>query len=175
MRLIALAASLPVAFAFWNNDLCNGWGGCIGIGNLVRDPFRCPDGTSINLPDFSNDQDLAGKENAPRITKEEFPSTCFEGAVPGPDDKLVRTKTRNGQTIYSFVHETCPSGRVEKRGDCYHFNPNPATYKFCQLIDAKGGQCTTNPNAGKCERWGDDIRPECSYWKMGLPDLPRDD
>ncbi|EDU40976.1 hypothetical protein PtrSN002B_005305 [Pyrenophora tritici-repentis] len=173
MRLIALAASLPLATAFWNGDLCKGAGGCINIGVLVRDPFRCPDGSYVKLPDFGNDEDAAGREDATVVTKEEFPKTCFKGGVPRATSKLVRTKARGGQTMYHFVDETCNNANPVKK-DCYHYNSNPSTFTFCQMIDSKGGQCVTNPNAGKCERWGNDIRPECNYWKPGLQDLPDD-
>lgn len=46
-------------------------------------------------------------------------------------------------------------------------------YTFCQLVDAKGGQCTENREAGRCERWGDTAgREECKDWKIGQPDFP---
>jgi len=163
MRFIALAASLPVAFAFWNPDLCNGIGGCIGVGSFVPDPFRCPDGTGLTVSGFANDQEAAGKPGAPTVSKADFPNTCLHGNVPGPTAKFVvsfldflyfflfsklypyvvllaslnplsnqdihiqRTKTRNGQTIYSYVVETCPDAKPEVPEDCYHYNTNPAT------------------------------------------------
>ncbi|KAF2852782.1 hypothetical protein T440DRAFT_419679 [Plenodomus tracheiphilus IPT5] len=174
MRFLVLAASVPGAFAIWNQELCSGAGACVDVGHLVQDPFRCPDGSSITLPDFGNDLQAAGSTGATLVSKAEFPTSCFAGAVPGPNARLVRTKTRNGQTAYSFVTENClPKDPAAVAGDCYNFNTNPSTYTFCQLIDASGGQCATNPQAGRCERWGNTAgRTECAGWKIGQADYP---
>ena len=89
MRFIVLAASLPVAFAFWNADICNGVGGCIGVGSAVLDPFRCPDGSGITVPDFVTDGEAAGKAGAPTVSKADFPKTCLQGNVPGSNATFV--------------------------------------------------------------------------------------
>jgi hypothetical protein len=94
MRFYILTAILPVAFASWNQELCNGVGGCIGVGVSNENPFRCPDGSAITLPVFTNDLDEAGKPGATKITKEEFPKTCFEGNVPGANATFVVCSNR---------------------------------------------------------------------------------
>jgi hypothetical protein len=151
MRFIVLIASLPAAFAFLNPELCNGAGACVGIGVLNQNPFRCPDGSSITIPIFGNDLRVAGSPNATPVSKGEFPKTCYQGAVPGPNARLVvcffptisivlgrvfsefpsdkkqRTSTSNGQTAYSFVTEDCRETKPAVPGDCYHYNTNPST------------------------------------------------
>jgi len=94
MRFVVLAASLPVAFAFWNQELCNGVGGCIGVGVSNENPFRCPDGSAITVPVFTTDLDAAGKPGATKITKEEFPETCYDGNVPGANATFVVCSNR---------------------------------------------------------------------------------
>ncbi|EAT84401.1 hypothetical protein HBH56_043710 [Parastagonospora nodorum] len=176
MRFVVFAASLPGAFALWNQELCKGAGACIDIGVLVSYPFRCPDGSAITRPSFGTDLQKAALAGATRITKEEFPKTCYAGKVPSANAIFVRTTTRNGQTAYTFIEEGCTDPNPKFPKDCYHYTTNASTYTFCQLVDAKGGQCTENLQAGRCERWGDTAgRTECKDWKIGQPDFPDDE
>lgn len=90
MRFIVLAASLPGAFGtLWNQELCKGAGACVNIGTLNSYPFRCPDGSAITTPSFGTDLQDAGRAGATRITKEEFPKTCYENKVPSANAIFV--------------------------------------------------------------------------------------
>ncbi|KAH7080495.1 hypothetical protein BKA63DRAFT_591084 [Paraphoma chrysanthemicola] len=178
MRSTALAAViLPVALAQWNTEICNGVGGCMSYGGPANfHPWNCPDGSRITLPDFSNDLRPAGYPGATVVSKEDFPTTCYDPReVPGPNDRLVSVPTRNGQTAYAYLVEGCthPNPAPQEINNCYTYSVNESVYRFCQLIDASGQQCEKNPNAGRCERWGgSSIREECIGWEPGMPDFP---
>lgn len=92
--ILALAAFLPSTLAVWNSKICNGVGGCVGTGAIDLNPFRCPDGTRLNLQETASNQiDLqaGGYEIA---TEQEFPTSCLAGLSPGQGNILVVSWTR---------------------------------------------------------------------------------
>ncbi|CBX98155.1 hypothetical protein LEMA_P095640.1 [Plenodomus lingam JN3] len=174
MRYLVLAVSLPVAYAAWVQNLCSGVGGCTYIGGSPdSDPYRCPDGSAITIPNFLTDLAKTGQDGATPVSKADFPAKCSSGAVPGPNDKLVSTRNGNGQTIFAFLKESCTETKPEAPGNCYAYRTNPTTYNFCSMVDASRKECTPNPQAGRCERWGNTVgRIECEGWKIGMKDYP---
>ncbi|XP_014552328.1 hypothetical protein COCVIDRAFT_110597 [Bipolaris victoriae FI3] len=174
MRAVVLAAALPTALAFWNGNLCGGNGGCISWGaGPSNHPWVCPDDSRLTMPLYLGNWRDAGAADVPAATQDEFPKTCWDGKYPAPGEKLMKTTTSGGQTLYTWISSNCKDGKPAAPGDCYHHNPNPSVVNFCAMYDSKGGQCKTNPNAGECERWGaTTVRPQCNYWKPGLQDLP---
>ncbi|EUC42409.1 hypothetical protein COCMIDRAFT_28952 [Bipolaris oryzae ATCC 44560] len=174
MRVAILAVAIPGALAqIWSDQVCNGNGGCVtwGIGP-GNHPWVCPDGSRLTIPIYTGDWRDAGRPNVPAAKPEDFPKTCYLGRYPAAGDKLMKTTTRGGQTLYTWLRSNCKDGKPAAPGNCYNFNPNPTGVDFCGLYDSNGGLCATNRTAGECERWGNLLRPQCDYWKPGLVDIP---
>ncbi|EMD84931.1 hypothetical protein COCC4DRAFT_154708 [Bipolaris maydis ATCC 48331] len=141
--LIALfATAFPVLVAGgWNFNVCNGAGGCYFFPTWsTSDNFVCPDGSGLSRYEFAEDQDGFGNGNGVPVSKEEFPKTCVNGFVPGPDAQLFKLQSRNNQTMYAAVFTTCDTPNPEV-GNCYTADPNPTTSTFCAMYDPSGGLC----------------------------------
>lgn len=86
---ITLSLLTSGAFAVWNPKVCNNVGGCISGQTPLPDPFKCPDGTrldlqqsvSVDIDTWSGEYDI--------ISKAEFPDHCLYGAKPSDNDLFV--------------------------------------------------------------------------------------
>ncbi|KAJ5022335.1 hypothetical protein J3E72DRAFT_374176 [Bipolaris maydis] len=139
-----LATTVPVVVARWNQKLCNGAGGCIHAGYGTNDPFLCPDGSTLSTYEFANDQYNAGLGNNVPAGKEEFPETCMDGNVPpSAGVELVKSQSRNNQTMYFYLRNTRDNTNPEKF-NCYSRDPNPSIYTVCAMYDPSGKRCKIN-------------------------------
>ncbi|KAH8730010.1 hypothetical protein GQ44DRAFT_823372 [Phaeosphaeriaceae sp. PMI808] len=172
--IISVAALLPAVLAF-NPKICKGAGGCVQITWNAADPFRCPDGTLLNLQQQAHNELAATNGAYEVISKDQFPTSCLNGAKPSATDILAVHTTEFNQKMYVFLRETCTNANPEP-GNCYSKNPNPSSETFCQLVDASGQKCIMNPRAGECERWGSAAgRNQCIGWTPAKPEpLTRD-
>ncbi|PSN66433.1 hypothetical protein BS50DRAFT_669283 [Corynespora cassiicola Philippines] len=161
-----IAAVLPALAVAFDGHLCNGAGGCsmLAEGAASNHPFRCPDGSRQNT---MQTQIVSGRNITVGyyevVSREEFPATCLNGAVPGDADTLALAVSVDGLKNYWFSSGECTDLKVEAV-DCYGYYKNPHRYDLCQVVDTNGELCVANPSAGDCERYGDYGRPECVGW-----------
>ncbi|USP77446.1 hypothetical protein yc1106_04720 [Curvularia clavata] len=168
---IAIAALISGALAF-NKKICGGAGGCVQTTVAYPDPFRCPDGSLLNLQQEASNVLAATNGEYEIISKAQFPSSCLNGVKPGDSDVLVVRTTQFNQKLYGFIKETCTQ-KAPIKEDCYSQNPNPSSYTPCALIDSNGKACKMNPSAGECERWGTAAgRTQCEGWTPAKPEPP---
>ncbi|EUC42418.1 hypothetical protein COCMIDRAFT_39527 [Bipolaris oryzae ATCC 44560] len=169
---VTLSLLTSGAFAVWNAKVCNNAGGCVSGVTRLPDPFRCPDGTGVNLQQSAS-ADLgtsAGEYDI--ISKSQFPDHCLYGAKPGANDLLVVKTLDLDRKMYSFISQTCTDKNPPV--NCYNKRPNPGSSTVCLIVDSKGRECVANPSAGQCERGLTKLhRPDpCLGWKLGMPDQP---
>ncbi|KZM22007.1 uncharacterized protein EKO05_0002726 [Ascochyta rabiei] len=150
--VLAAIIALPSVLA-WDSKVCNGVGGCNTGTSFSEDPFRCPDGSRLNVQQTASNMNAVGSGDYTVVSKAEFPTTCLDGAKPGSSDTLVLHTTEFGQKAYVFIHESCTVTNPIV-GDCYNHNPNPFSTTLCQLVDTKGKDCAKNTKADECEKWG---------------------
>lgn len=86
--ILPVVALLPAALA-WNPKLCGGAGGCEQTTWSPSFPFRCPDGTRLNMQQTASNSIAAGNGGYSEITKAEFPTSCLRGVAPAASDKLL--------------------------------------------------------------------------------------
>ncbi|EUC31544.1 hypothetical protein COCCADRAFT_101025 [Bipolaris zeicola 26-R-13] len=169
---ITLSLLTSGAVAVWNAKACNGVGGCISGTTLTPDPFRCPDGTGLNLQQTAHADIGTWAGVYDIISKAEFPDHCLHGAKPGANDLLVVRTLDLGRKMYSFISETC--GDKNPPVNCYSALPNPGSSTICLIVDSNGEEYVANPNAGQCERGSTmlNIPNPCQGWQIGMPDQP---
>jgi hypothetical protein len=87
--VIAISVLVSGALAVWNPKICNGAGGCVSNTFYAADPFRCPDGTTLNVQQTASNSIDSDNGSYEIVSKAEFPTSCLTGEKPGDDDFLV--------------------------------------------------------------------------------------
>lgn len=89
MRSSILIPFLSATALAFNTKICGGAGGCVGPTWSPEDPFRCPDGTRLNLQETASNSLDAGDGSYEVVTKDAFPKTCLRDVKPANTDTLL--------------------------------------------------------------------------------------
>lgn len=142
---VVISALISGALAF-NTKICQGAGGCVQTTDGSSDPYRCPDGSVLNVQQTASNILDATNGSYEIVSKAQFPSSCATGAKPADGDVLVvcswpKTSwnqfedpllnavqvhtTQFNQKYYAILKETCTQ-KAPIAQDCYTQNPNPS-------------------------------------------------